>query len=78
MVFLMSESKRVGRTIRLTPEVNERLIVLCDHLGTNPNAYLVAEIGKAISRDELSFRVGLHTAEMLNLLKGLPDIGGEN
>lgn len=77
MVFEMSEVKRIGRTIRLTPEVNDRLIVLCEHLGTNPNAYLVSEIGKAISRDELSFRVGRQTADFLDFLKGLPDIGSE-
>ena len=64
----MSESK-VGRTVRLEPDVNARLIALCEHLGVNVNAYLVGEIGKAISRDEVSYRVANHTdntKEMLN------------
>ena len=62
-------SDKIGRTVRLEPNVNERLIALCDHLGVNVNAYLVGEIGKAISRDEVSFRVADHSEsskEMLN------------
>jgi len=54
-VYPMSIEK-ITRTIRLTPEVNQRLVELCEHLGTNPNAYLISEIGKAVSRDEIAFR----------------------
>lgn len=53
---MSAESPKVGRTIRLTPEINQRLLDLCAHFGTTPNAYLVSEIGKAISRDEIHFR----------------------
>ena len=53
----MSEERgRIGRTVRLTPDINSRLLALCEHLGTNPNAYLVTEIGKAIARDEIQLR----------------------
>ena len=65
----MKVSEKIGRTVRLESNVNERLIALCDHLGVNVNAYLVGEIGKAISRDEVSFRVADHSdqsKEMLN------------
>lgn len=65
MVFSMSEEKRIGRTVRLTVDVNQRLLDLCDHLGTNPNAYLVTEIGKAIARDELAFRAQRAQSEMM-------------
>ncbi len=43
-----------SRTIRLNEDLDNRLTALCEHIGTNPNAYLVAEIGKAISRDEVA------------------------
>lgn len=51
----MTEAVKVGRSVRLTPEVNRRLLALCGHLGVTPNAYIVGEIGKAVARDELSF-----------------------
>lgn len=53
---MSAETARIGRTVRLTPDINSRLLVLCEHLGTNPNAYLVTEIGKAVSRDEIQLR----------------------
>lgn len=62
---------KIGRTVRLTPEVNQRLLDLCAHLGINPNAYLVGEIGKAIARDELSFNAKQQTDEMFSNLRAL-------
>lgn len=55
---------KITRTIRLTPEINQRLIDLCEHIGTNPNAYLIAEIGKAISRDEVAFNAQKNNTSM--------------
>ena len=66
----MSDSK-VGRTVRLEPEMNERLIALCEHLGVNVNAYLVAEIGKAVSRDEVAYKASQHTSNMADILGGM-------
>ena len=63
----MSESK-VGRTVRLEPDMNERLVALCEHLGVNVNAYLVGEIGKAVSRDEVAYKASQHTSDMASLL----------
>lgn len=44
----------VVKTIRLTQDIVDRLNVLCDHLGVTPGAYIVGEVGKAISRDEVA------------------------
>lgn len=49
--------EKVSRSLKLDVQLNERLVKLCEHLGVNPNAYLLNEVGKAISRDELSFVV---------------------
>lgn len=53
----MSSDLKKTRTIRLDSDIDDRLVGLCKHIGTNPNAYLIAEIGKAVSRDEISLRV---------------------
>jgi hypothetical protein len=70
----MSDKLKKSRTVRLTPELDSRLLALCDHLGTNPNAYLVTEIGKAISRDEVAFKAVQGSsdtqAQMLALVQG--------
>lgn len=59
----MSDVSRVGRTVRLTADVNDRLNALCEHIGTNPNSYLVNAIGKAIAQDEIALNVKKHQAE---------------
>ena len=43
------------RSVRLTLEVDARLRAICDHLGTNPNAYLINKIGEAISASEQKY-----------------------
>jgi predicted DNA-binding protein len=45
------------RSIRLTHEMAARLQAVCDHLGVNIGAYITAEIGRAVSRDEVSLSV---------------------
>lgn len=59
---------KVGRTVRLEHDINDRLIALCDHLGVNVNAYLVGEIGKAVSRDEVAYKASQHTSNMGDML----------
>lgn len=59
----MSTGKHT-RSVRLTQDVNDRLQALCDHLGVNVNAYLIGEIGKAVSRDEMVFKAQQNQAEM--------------
>lgn len=65
---MSTEIVKVGRTIRLTSEVNQRLLDLCDHLGTTPNAYLVSEIGKAISRDEVAYKLAGESKAMMDAM----------
>lgn len=55
--------KKHSRTISITWDMHERLTLLCEHLGTNPNSYIVNEIGKAVSRDELIFKTKKNHAE---------------
>lgn len=62
------DTGKVGRTVRLSSDINQRLVELCVHLGVNPNAYLVGEIGKAVARDELTFRAGKQNADLFRQL----------
>ena len=77
MGCVMSEDiKRIARSVRLTPDVTQRLTDLCAHLGVTPNAYLVAEIGKAVARDELTYRVTSQADDFFKTLQaGLRDMG---
>ena len=59
-------SDKISRTLRLTPDLDARLQGLCEHLGVNPNAYLLNEVGKAISRDEVAFQLKKQVQEMFD------------
>ena len=63
---MSSDGKRIARSVRLTPEVTARLTDLCTHLGVNPNAYLVAEIGKAVARDEITYKVSTQSKALFD------------
>ena len=52
----MSVIKKKPRSLSLTPEVEDKLLKLCDRLGVNPHAYLLNEVGKAVNRDYFSER----------------------
>lgn len=71
----MASVKKKGRTIRLTPEVDGRLVALCAHLGVNPNAYMLAEVGKAVARDEVSYASKMR---MNSLMDGLEAMARES
>lgn len=59
----MTEKKpKVGRTVKLESDINDRLLSLCEHLGVNPNSYLVNKIGEAISKDEVSYIASRHVS----------------
>lgn len=60
---------KVGRTVRLSPDINQRLVALCAHLGVNPNAYLIGEIGKAVARDELTYRITSQTNDFFKAMQ---------
>jgi hypothetical protein len=50
----MTEIAKHARSVRLAGPVHERLLAVCEHLGVSPNAYIVAEVGRAVSRDEVA------------------------
>lgn len=52
-----SGTVKVSRAVRLSPHIDEKLVAVCERLGVNINAYLIAEIGKAVNRDYLQFEV---------------------
>lgn len=62
------ERVKIGRTVRFSPDINQRLLDLCVHLGVNPNAYIVGEIGKAVARDELTFRAQKQNQDLFEQL----------
>jgi predicted transcriptional regulator len=52
----MKREEKITRSIRLSPDITERLQAVSAHLGVNVNAYIVAEIGRAVARDEVTLR----------------------
>lgn len=65
----MTDKKpKVGRTVKLESGINDRLLSLCDHLGVNPNSYLVNKIGEAISKDEVSYMASRNITNQHNVL----------
>lgn len=67
-----------ARTISLTNDMNERLLALCEHLGTNPNSYMINEIGKAVSRDEITFKAKTNQDDMMKLIMGMVESSGDS
>jgi len=59
---------KVGRTVKLESDINDRLLSLCAHLGVNPNSYLVNKIGEAISKDEVSYIASRNVTSQQNEL----------
>jgi predicted DNA-binding protein len=64
---------RAPRSIRLTIDVNDRLIALCNQLGVTPNSYLIQAIGKAITQDELHFKLRENSDNVANMMKQFTD-----
>ena len=63
-----STRSTVGRTIRLSTEVMARLQAVCEHLGVTVGAYLTQEVGRAVSRDEVSLMAKQSQVNSLELL----------
>ncbi len=59
------------RSVRLTPEMITRLNAVCDHLGVTVGAYLTQEIGRAVSRDEMSLLAKQSKDNSLDMLARL-------
>lgn len=62
------QSGKYQRTIRLTHDMAARLQAVCDHLGVNIGAYITVEIGRAVSRDEVSLSVKNTQTDALSML----------
>lgn len=65
------------RSIRLTHEMAARLQAVCDHLGINIGAYITAEIGRAVSRDEVSLSVKNTQTDALSMLAKMMEEAGK-
>jgi len=48
---------KVNRSVRLDPELDEQLVLVCKTLGVNPNAYLKQVVGEAINRHMSQYRI---------------------
>jgi hypothetical protein len=71
MITMEPKKDKVSRSLKLESDINDRLVAVCRHLGVNPNAYLINEIGKAISRDEVAFVVANNSKNSMNDMVGL-------
>lgn len=49
---MTDKKKKVNKSVSLNPDVYDRLVVICERLGVNVNAYLVNAVGQQIQRDE--------------------------
>lgn len=49
---MTDKRKKVNKSVSLNAEVYDRLLVICERLGVNVNAYLVSAVGQQIQRDE--------------------------
>jgi len=59
------------RSVRLTPDMLTRLNAVCEHLGVTVGAYLTQEIGRAVSRDEVSLLAKQSKDNSLEILSRL-------
>jgi predicted DNA-binding protein len=66
----MSGVKKRPRSLALAPDLEEKLLKLCEQLGVNPHAYLVNEVGKAVNRDYLQFQVASNQKAALEEFMG--------
>jgi predicted DNA-binding protein len=64
----MSNEDKKTRTVRLTHDMNARLEALCEHLGTNVNAFLITKIGEIVSTSELTFKAQKNSSDMFGLI----------
>lgn len=66
----MSALKKRPRSLSLTPEIEDKLLKLCEQLGVNPHAYLLNEVGKCVNRDYLAFQTAASQMAVLQNFMG--------
>ena len=56
--FVMEvKETKINRSLRLDPELDEQLVLVCKTLGVNPNAYLRQVVGEAINKHMAQYRI---------------------
>ena len=58
------KNPKFSRSLKLDIALNDRLVVLCKHLGVNPNSYLLNKVGEAVSKDEVAYLASKSVNEM--------------
>jgi predicted DNA-binding protein len=67
------EKPKITRSVRLDPELDDQLVLVCKTLGVNPNAYLRQVVGEAINKHLSQYRIeqGLIQAVNAQMAKAL-------
>lgn len=52
-----TEKPKITRSVRLDPELDDQLVLVCKTLGVNPNAYLRQVVGEAINKHLSQYRI---------------------
>jgi predicted DNA-binding protein len=60
------EKPKITRSVRLDPELDEQLVLVCKTLGVNPNAYLRQVVGEAINRHLSQYRIEQGVIDAVN------------
>jgi hypothetical protein len=74
----MTNEDKKTRTVRLTHSMNARLEALCEHLGTNVNAFLITKIGEIVSTSEITFKSQQSQNAMVDILAQFADSATED
>ena len=62
------KKKKVNKSVSLNPDVYDRLLVVCERLGVNVNAYLVNAVGQQLQRDEAPLNAQIAMIESMTKL----------
>jgi len=57
---------KTTRSVRLDPELDDQLLLVCKTLGVNPNAYLRQVVGEAINRHMSQYRIEQSLVQAVN------------
>lgn len=62
---MTDKRKKVNKSVSLNADVYDRLLVVCELLGVNVNAYLVSAVGQQLQRDEAPVRAEKRVIEAM-------------
>lgn len=69
----LEHTEKKKRSLTLSTKMNEDLESLCEHLGINCHAYMMAEIAKCIQRDILTLTSQNSLQTMMEKLQKVSD-----